>query len=308
MLALAFAPNAESTKLKLFQRTRHERVQVGQSSDHQTPELTMGGTVSSLSDLAHDFDQALVAVNRNKEDIHVGNLLTACERLEATIRRMGFSTSANDIANNMAKIRSTYDKLPSSVRDSMPAVLQYEQNSGITSPDKIKESSATMGFLWLGRSINYQYDMFRYMLEHPEASPYDAANHAYVSTVKPHLSWPLQKLGQAALSSIRPIQTKTILAKMVGYREDQYNSDVDRATKKDMRQIKGLFSSINTATDLYSLASARQFLFEIQQSCSRTPLPTFIWGVITRRPSHFLQWGDVYAIGESAVLFVSPHY
>jgi hypothetical protein len=62
---------------------------------------------------------------------------------------MGFGTSANDIANNMAKIRSTCDKLPSSERDSMSVLLKYEKDAAGM------HSSATVGFLWLGRSINY---------------------------------------------------------------------------------------------------------------------------------------------------------
>lgn len=247
MLAIAFHPqSAEASKLKLF-RSRQERVF---SSSDASEVITNKKSrncheTTCLLDMARAFDQALIEVNQNKDEIHVGHLLEACERLEKTIRRMGFASSANDIANNMAKIRSTYDDLPSngSDRDSMPVVLQYEKNLGMHSrgkrdhPTKIKESSATMGFLWLGRSINYQHDMFRYMLEHEEASPFDAASHAYAATVKPHLSWPLQRLGQAALRGIRSVPKNSILAKMGGVPEDQYSRDVDSATKKDLKQV-----------------------------------------------------------------------
>lgn len=197
-----------------------------------------------LAELARDFDQALEAVNQNKEDINVGKLLKACEKLETTIRNMGFGSSANDIASNMAKIRNTYMKLPPSERDSMPAVLKYELDAGMHPNNKVKEQSATMGFLWLGRSINYQYDMFLHMLDHPDSSPYDAAAHAYCKDVKPHLSWPLQKLGQAALQTVKPMQKQTIMAKLGGFDEEEYGADKDFATKKDLREVMASFSPL----------------------------------------------------------------
>ena len=80
--------------------------------------------------------------------------VSACERLETTIRNMGFGHSANDMANNMAKIRNTYIKLPTNQRDSMPALLQYELDIGMHQNHKIKEVSAANGFLWLGRSVS----------------------------------------------------------------------------------------------------------------------------------------------------------
>jgi hypothetical protein len=79
--------------------------------------------------------------------------------------------------------------------------------------------------------------MFRYILDHPQASPYDAASHAYAATVKPYLSWSLQILGQAALKGIRSTNQQTILARMGGFQEDRYNQDVDSATKKDLNEV-----------------------------------------------------------------------
>ncbi|CAJ1970494.1 unnamed protein product [Cylindrotheca closterium] len=201
-------------------------------------------TESPLSILADDFDHAMVVMNQDDNDIHVGNLLSACEKLQSTIRELGFVSSANDMASNIAKVRNTYSKLPITQRDSMPALLKYEQDVGITEKDRIKDSSATMGILWLGRSINYQRDMFLYILEHPEASPYDAASHAYGATVKPHLSWPLQRLGQAALNGLRSMQKETILAHMGGFDEKEYNSAKDCATRQRMRRVLASWNPI----------------------------------------------------------------
>ncbi|KAL3939031.1 MAG: hypothetical protein SGBAC_006178 [Bacillariaceae sp.] len=199
---------------------------------------------SPLSILANNFDHAMIVMNQNKDDIHVGHLLTACEKLQSTIREMGFVSSANDMASNIAKIRNTYEKLPLTQRDSMPVLLQYEQDVGITEKGRIKDSSATMGLLWLGRSIHYQYDMFQYILENPSASPYDAASHAYGATVKPHLSWPLQRLGQAALNGLRSMRKQTILAHMGGFDEEEYTSAKESATKQGMRKVLASWNPI----------------------------------------------------------------
>jgi len=246
MLAFAFSPICES-KFRTPQlpsaRMQFSTMQQQESIVHPQQQQMM--SESPLSVLAYNFDQVLIAMNQNKDDIHVGHLLSACETLESTIRELGFASSANDMANNIAKIRNTYEKLPVTKRDSMPVLLKYEQDVGINAPnDKIKDSSATMGLLWLGRSVNCQYDMFQYILENPEASPYDAASHAYSHAVKPHLSWPLQRLGLAALSGIRSMKKQTILARMGGFNEDQYTSNNDSETKEGMRRVLATWNPI----------------------------------------------------------------
>ena len=79
--------------------------------------------------------------------------------------------------------------------------------------------------------------MFQHMLENEECTPYEAANHAYCSSLKPHLSWPLQKLCQTALRTIKPVRKQTILARIGGYSEEQYGNEQDLATKNDLRQV-----------------------------------------------------------------------
>mmetsp|Transcript_35706 Transcript_35706/g.86403 ORF Transcript_35706/g.86403 Transcript_35706/m.86403 type:complete len:271 (+) Transcript_35706:97-909(+) len=246
MLALSFYSQVSEASTRAFQPSIIPQFGGNTEQQQQDDGLVVPPqlTESPLSILASDFDQAMIVMNQNKEDIHVGHLLSACEKLQSTVRELGFVSSANDMANNIAKIRSTYEQLPITQRDSMPVLLQYEQDVGITEKDRIKDASATMGFLWLGRAINYQYDMFQFILENPEASPYDAASHAYGVTVKPHLSWPLQRLGQAALNGIRSIQKQTILAHMGGFDEENYNSANDCATKQRMRQVLASWNPI----------------------------------------------------------------
>eukprot|EP00980_Cylindrotheca_fusiformis_P005414 scaffold1157_cov122-Cylindrotheca_fusiformis.AAC.6 len=196
--------------------------------------------------LAMSFEKALIAVQRQNQedrDIHVGHLLSACERLEQMIRKIGFWKGANDIAGNMAKIRNVYSKLPDEKRNSMPELLRYEMEAGIVrnngNNNKIlKESSAAMGLLWLGRSLNYQYDMFRHMLENQNGQPYESACYAYENSLKPHLSWPLQKACQTALrATARELRREKILAGIGGFSEDCFGFCEHQATTKDLQQV-----------------------------------------------------------------------
>lgn len=213
----------------------------GSSSNVATPSTTTASKqqqATDVAELAACFRHALVAANQNHEDIHVGNLLSASERLEVAMRKIGFSQSANDIHGNVEKIRTVYNQVPPSQRNSMPGLLRYEMNSGIVvkGAKKFPEKSAAMGFLWLGRSLNYQHDMFSHMLDH-DTEPFEAARHAYDRDLKPHLSWPLQKLCQAAMTSLKPKRQKEMLAQIGGFQEECYGNREDQATKRDLRQM-----------------------------------------------------------------------
>jgi hypothetical protein len=93
-----------------------------------------------------------------------------------------------------------------------------------------------MGLLWLGRSLNYQYDMFRHMLDH-NGEPYEAACYAYENSMKPHLSWPVQKVCQAALKKVKELRREKMLAGIGGFSEDCFGNCEDQATRNDLRQV-----------------------------------------------------------------------
>lgn len=216
------------------------------SSDSISNSFTDTSIISTCTDaakLATDFQKALVAVNQERDEIHVGHLLSACEGLETTMRKIGFHQSASDIAANLAKIRTIYLQVSPNKRNSMPELLQYEVNLGIHGHNDqikskfIKDSSATMGFLWLGRSLNYQYDMFEQLLLDGNIQPYEAACCAYERNMKPHLSWPLRKVCQVALRQLKMIRRENILAGIGGFAEERYGACEDQATKNDLRQV-----------------------------------------------------------------------
>mmetsp|Transcript_14474 Transcript_14474/g.21333 ORF Transcript_14474/g.21333 Transcript_14474/m.21333 type:complete len:289 (+) Transcript_14474:119-985(+) len=211
---------------------------LGQESSANTTNIT-----TDIAELIDCFQNALIIANQDEHEIHVGKLLLACDRLESTMRRIGFTQSAKDIAGNIRKIRRTYSKLPESHRDCMPAILEHEIESGINMK-KIPENSAACGFLWLGRSLNYQYAMFCHMLDNDDATPYEAASVSYERDLKPYLPWPLQKICQAAMCTLKAKRRKQIFADIGGFSEECYGEREEEATKKDLRQMMDFIKSM----------------------------------------------------------------
>jgi hypothetical protein len=225
-------------------------------STTSTTTTSVNTLTTDVGILAENFQQAIQAINQDEEQIHVGHLLLACDKLQHTMRQVGFNQGANDIAGNIGKIRTLYDIAPPSQRDSMPALLKYELESGVhgepisssSSPSQqggkkshhathiIKDKSATMGFLWLGRALHYQYDMFNNMLDRDD-EPYEAAARAYETDLKPHHSWAVQKVCQAALGSLRPMRRVTVFARIGGFEEETFGNQEDQATRRDLKQM-----------------------------------------------------------------------
>lgn len=195
---------------------------------------------TDVAGLACDFEAAIQAFNQDDRDIHVGRLLSACERLEGTMRRIGFNQGAKDIGGNIRKIRQLYSMAPPSQRDSMPDLLRYEMEMGVHDDSngvrRIKDPSAAMGFLWLGRTLNYQNDMFRLMIDENE-EPYHAARRAYDQDLKPHHSWAVQKICKAAMTTLKPMKKISVLSSLGGFEEDAYGQQENEATHRDLHQM-----------------------------------------------------------------------
>jgi len=207
----------------------------------RSAQATVPHVRTEVHDLATDFEAAFQAINEDTEDIHVGKLLSACERLESTMRKIGFNQGAKDIGGNIGKIRNLYNRAPIRHRDSMPELLQYELESGVhdcgrNGERRIKDHTAAMGFLWLGRTLNYQYDMFRYMLDEKE-EPYEAAKHAYEQDLKKHHSWAVQKVCQAAMMTLKPMKRSTVLSSLGGFSEECFGVLENDATNRDLHQM-----------------------------------------------------------------------
>jgi hypothetical protein len=152
------------------------------------------------------------------------------------MRNIAFSQGANDIKGNVEKIRSLYDQAPVDQRDSMSSLLRYELESGMhkgRTGGKLQDPSATMGFLWLGHALHYEYDMFNNMLDNNE-EPYEAARRAYDQNLKQFHSWPVQKVCHAAMKTLKSMRCQTALAQLGGFSEETFGNKEDQATRRHL--------------------------------------------------------------------------
>lgn len=194
-------------------------------------------TTTKAGELARQFDQVLVddiSINGKllPQEIHVGKFLIACEQLSELIHSVGFVYIAKNIISNIQRVRNVYDSLPdeSMKRDSFSAVLQYEKDLGT----HFSESSATNGLLWLTRIAHHQYETFDHLLR--DGEPYEAAKTAYEIALKPHFSWTVRPLVEAALFLIKPFKKSTILSRVGGFDSSDFaGSPEERATVRDLQ-------------------------------------------------------------------------
>jgi len=192
---------------------------------------------TKAGELARQFDQVLVddiSVNGKllPQEIHVGKFLIACEQLSELIHSVGFVYIAKNIISNIERVRNVYDSFPeeSMKRDSFSAVLQYEKDLGT----HLSESSATNGLLWLTRITHHQYETFEHLLR--DGEPYEAARTAYEIALKPHFSWTVRPLVEAALFLIKPFKKSTILSRVGGFDNNDFaGSPEERATVRDLQ-------------------------------------------------------------------------
>lgn len=240
---------------------------------------------TAVADLAYDFQSAFQALNQEDKDIHVGRLLTACERLEDTMRKIGFNQGAKDIGGNIRKIRNLYNIAPPSQRDSMPSLLRYEMEIGVHNDEsmntgeggmrRMKDPSAAIGFLWLGRTLNYQYDLFRLMLDENE-DPYNAARRAYDQDLKQHHSWAVQKVCQAAMVTLKPMRKTAVLSSLGGFEEDRFGQQENEATHRDLNEMmnswKPLLSRWRKVFSDLQLESLWAHRLALRFGCSRHSL------------------------------------
>jgi hypothetical protein len=218
---------------------------IGRNKQYSSP----GSQVSTkVGDLMQSFREAVHKQQENtSHDVHVGKLLSAFQRLEDTMRNVGLKQNANDVAGNLAKVQELYQRAPSDRRDDMSALLRWEIESGVHKDEdggfKIKEKSGAMGFLWLGRNLNYQYDMYRLMLEEGY-EPIQAARVAFEQDLRPHLSWATSKVVQAGIKTLTPPRQSALFSKIGGFQEESYGAQEDDATRRDVKEMLNVWQPL----------------------------------------------------------------
>lgn len=211
---------------------------------------TNAGT-SKLAEITDAFRNA-VSKQQRQTDIHVGKFLSAMDKMESHMRYVGMIQGANDLKSNYEKAMRLYKAAPTEKRDSIADLLQWEIESGVHGPIetassqggmRLKNNSGAMGLSWLGRSVEYQYDLYRLMLEEGH-SPKEAAAMAFQQDLEPHLDWASSRLGRAAIPRLIPASQTQFFSKLGGYTKESYGPNEDARMRNDVQSILGVWNGM----------------------------------------------------------------
>jgi hypothetical protein len=206
-------------------------------------------STTKVGELVPIFTQVIstadgVIENEAKNDIHVGKLLNAMNKMEEHMRRVGMIQGANDVANNIEKVKRLYNRAPSDIRDSMLALLRWEMEQGVHGRrQKMNGMSAAMGLKWLGHNIRYQYEVYTFVLE-GNLEPVEAATQAFDQHVRPHLPRLISMVAYASIPRLVPSTKSSFFSFVGGINEESYGPMEDAALRNDMALILSIWKHL----------------------------------------------------------------
>lgn len=212
-----------------------EEVSSTMTKSFTNPTTKVGELVPIFTDILSSADGGMETAARN--DIHVGKLLNAMNKMEEHMRKVGMIQGANDVANNIEKVTRLYSRAPSDTRDSMLALLRWEIEQGVHGRrQKINGMSAAMGLKWLGHNIRYQYEVYTCVLE-GDLEPVEAATQAFDQHVRPHLPRLISVIAYASIPRLVPSTKSSFFSLLGGINEESYGPLEDAALRSDIALI-----------------------------------------------------------------------
>lgn len=191
---------------------------------------------TQVGELARYFEPVIKGRGLLRE-IDVVRLLKACKHFEVSMRKVGQRQSAKDLSNNIKKVEKLFHIAPRKDRHSMSALLRFEKGMGIHGPHgHLKDPSGAIGLLWIRRSIDFQYRMYKQILE-TQRGPVEAAMIAYHLELQPFHAWPLQRLYSVAMKTMMPETRESLLARIGGFDENSFGPSEEQATKRDLQEL-----------------------------------------------------------------------
>lgn len=131
-----------------------------------------------LGDLCESFRNVLIVYKHEHHhheqheqdyDIDIPKLIKACYHYEQIMKDIGHIQSAKDLHQNIQKVESFYNKIPQSsnnIGQTLKSILHYEKSFNIHKPNAVlKDPSCAMGLLWIRRSISFQCELYKLILE-----------------------------------------------------------------------------------------------------------------------------------------------
>lgn len=206
--------------------------------------------------------------NENNQGIDAQLLVQACRTYASYVRSIGQSFAAKEIEKNADKaavlLKVVIDQQQQQNCNTLRSVLDYEKRTlGLHGPGgMLEDPSGAVGFLWMRRSLAYQYRFSKLVLELPSTtiaantSDHDdmndgnsddgpstvaAALKAYGLELEPYHAWPLRRINYLFLSSSLPV--RRLLASAGGFeyqnttKNNFFGPREESATRRDLHRL-----------------------------------------------------------------------
>jgi len=201
-------------------------------------------TKTPMSSLAHSFEPVLST--KDKYHLDAAELLAACWKFSAVLRKIGQSTLAIDFESNIRKAEALYNSLAPSNnkkrRQSLASLLRLEQESGIHGPNaQLQDYSAACGFLWIRRYLEFHVDMYSAILA--SRDPKEAALDAYRKQIEPFHGWALRKVFTSKLSTSMPSRD-TFLAALGNFKSQDFGEEEEQIILNDLGELVSIWRPI----------------------------------------------------------------
>lgn len=189
-----------------------------------------------------------------EDDFETTHLFRALWVYEKHIRDYGQSKIADDVRQNILKIQSFYEKVPTEcLRESMASLLECEKamgchqhpgDNGESQPlPRLRDPSAAVGWLWICRNLAFQSKLYSLVLD-SNMDTLKAAQTAYRSELRPYHGWALRKFYSLGLRLVTPSKKK-MLASIGGFSDHRdFDEEAELATEKGLRHLLSIWQPI----------------------------------------------------------------
>jgi hypothetical protein len=196
-------------------------------------QVTSRRSTKALETVVHSFSSV-----SDGQRINTAQLLDACRSHLQLIQSGGAALAlvAKDLDQNLLKAEAFYRTRPKDCFD-LASLLEIEQMSGVHNGNKLGETSAAMGLLWIRRSLSFQMELYSSIIESDRdgKSPSDAALDSYSKHLLPFHGWVLQKIFPVSLSQMP--ERKVLLSTLGGVALQDLNQECERMILEKLSEL-----------------------------------------------------------------------
>jgi hypothetical protein len=239
LACLLHAGESNAIKLRILGQKRHR--QDGSKHQNIVQDNSIATEVGAVADA---FDPLL----QESPDIDIPQLLKACHTFQSQMERVGQNRTSRDLAANIQKVQMLYNQAPLDKRDSMTCLLQYERSVNIHPPAGsrvLHDPSGAIGLLWIRRSIAFQTEWYRNVLNDPHVNVMEAAKEAYYKELQPFHNYLLQNIFlKVGIPAMAPPFRNQLLSRLGGFGQETMTAEQQKATERDLQRLVNVWEPL----------------------------------------------------------------